>query len=101
MISSRVAETPKIVSTRCMRRACATENGGLKVATSTASIATTVNAARWCRDASSADAFTSIPQYVGISLPYNLPTGLGVSHRSALEHARCDLRQDRRWEGVL
>src|SRR5262249_44214484 len=40
----------------CRRRACVTVSGGLKRTTSTASAATTVKAARWCRKAMNADA---------------------------------------------
>src|SRR5579862_37932 len=56
MTSTAVAAMPKIMSVRCRRRACVTVSGGLKIATSTASAATTVKAARWCRKAMSADA---------------------------------------------
>src|SRR2546429_1035865 len=46
-------------SVRCRRRACTTVSGGWNSATSTASAATRVKAARWCRKAIAADAYIS------------------------------------------
>src|SRR5256884_623470 len=57
--SPTTAATPKMRSVRCRRRACTTVSGGLNSATSTASAATRVKAARWCRKAIAADAYIS------------------------------------------
>src|SRR2546429_2702071 len=57
--STTTAATPKMRSVRCRRRACTTVSGGLNSATSTASAATRVKAARWCRKAIAADAYIS------------------------------------------
>src|SRR5215472_3827956 len=59
MMSTAVADSPKMRSVRCRRRACTGERGGLNIATSTASAATTVKAARWCRKAITADEYIS------------------------------------------
>src|SRR5437763_1275567 len=57
--STTTAATPKMRSVRCRRRACTTVSGGLNSATSTASAATRVKAARRCRKAIAADAYIS------------------------------------------
>jgi len=59
MMSTAAADSPKMRSARCSRRACGALSGGLNMATSTARAATRVKAARWWRKAITADEYMS------------------------------------------